>query len=98
MKLTILSSFTHDVWKGTYESDTTGEALLEEIFRAFNRVDEDDNKRLEGIGFTQPSLSAGDVVAIDWGEDQHPQMAVCNGTGWTWIRTGLGLCCGGPVN
>lgn len=88
-KLTILSSFTHAVWKGDYRSNLEGEALLEEIFRNFNRVDGADVHRLTEIGFNQPSLSAGDVVAIDG--PVYPQIFICDTSGWREVRPGWGV-------
>lgn len=39
--------------------------VLEHVFRYFNRVDIEDNYRLEDIGYRLPSLSSGDAVTID---------------------------------
>lgn len=39
--------------------------LCESFFRYFNRVDESDLDRLAEIGYTQPSLSVGDLIAWD---------------------------------
>ena len=49
--------FPTAMWEGEVESDD-----LEDIFRAFNRVDEEDATRLEEIGYKLPSLSVGDIV------------------------------------
>ena len=90
-RITILSSFTHAVWSGDYMSSATGEALLDEIFRYFNRVDEADAKRLERHRYTLPSLSAGDVVCLD-APDTRPQMFVCGrGCQWHEVWPGMGL-------
>ena len=47
-KLTILSSFTGQTWTGEYMDGASGEALLENIFRYFNRVTVEDGERLSG--------------------------------------------------
>jgi hypothetical protein len=53
-------------WEGALplESRTT-EGQLEEVFRLFNRVTEEDVTRLHRMGYTLPSLSVGDTVTIN---------------------------------
>lgn len=46
-------------------AEATSAALLEAVFRAFNRVEIEDNDRLEEIGYRLPSLSVGDAVEIN---------------------------------
>lgn len=43
------------------------DALLDRIFRYFNRVDEGDGERLENIRYRLPSLSVGDYVTLALG-------------------------------
>jgi len=57
-------------------SGLTNEQLLEIIFRQFNRVTEEDCKRLEFIGFKGHSISVSDVVKID---DEY---YYCDSFGW----------------
>lgn len=47
-------------WTGEVEARD-----LEDIFRIFNRVDDEDCERLDEIGYHLPSLSVGDVVSYD---------------------------------
>lgn len=51
---------TDPTWTG--EVNTTD---LDEIWRLFNRVSTEDNKRLRDMGYTLPSLSMGDVITIN---------------------------------
>ena len=92
-KLTILSSFTGQTWTGEYMDGASGEALLENIFRYFNRVTVEDGERLERHGFRQPSLSAGDVVHLDpQREDARPTMFIVGmGCRWHEVWPGMGL-------
>lgn len=55
------------------------ELLLEDIFRLFNRVTEEDCVRLEKLGFRGHSLSMSDLVAID------DRLYYCDMCGWTRI-------------
>jgi hypothetical protein len=52
-------------WSGTLELTGTLDDRLNQIFRAFNRVDYGDGERLEALGYRLPSLSVGDEVTID---------------------------------
>jgi hypothetical protein len=54
------------VWEGTVElpAASEGEAALDQIFRLFNRVSQEDADRLERWGYFLPSLSVGDIVGI----------------------------------
>lgn len=64
----ITSAFSREKWAGVIElSDpkATEYEKLEEIFRYFNRLDDEDAARLRDINFTQPSLSAGDRVVLN---------------------------------
>jgi hypothetical protein len=45
--------------------DPEAEDVLEDIFRAFNRVTSEDCERLDAIGYKLPSLSVGDTVILD---------------------------------
>jgi hypothetical protein len=67
MKLSIWTHWEGKSWSGEIP-DPTGEAAhwpLEYIFRWFNRVDKDDEKRMRAVGYDLPSLSVGDVVTLD---------------------------------
>ena len=64
------SPYDTDTFKTTLaaagiNSGQEAEAILEDIFRAFNRVDESDVDRLNRIGYRLPSLSVGDTVILD---------------------------------
>jgi hypothetical protein len=48
----------------SWEGDVPA-ATLEEIFRYFNVVDSDDERRLEAVGYRLPSLSVGDRVTFN---------------------------------
>lgn len=64
-KITIKSGWGGE-WSGEvpFSPNQDSEALLEQIFRYFNRVDQEDCDRLESIGYTLPSLSVGDEVTL----------------------------------
>lgn len=68
-KVAITSSFTGQRWEGSVDLDVTSKATSEQklnrLFRLFNVVDEDDVRRLEAIGYRQPSLSTGDAIELD---------------------------------
>jgi hypothetical protein len=52
-------------WQGQVPlGSRTVEGKLEEVFRLFNRITEDDVTRLHRMGYTLPSLSVGDTVTI----------------------------------
>jgi len=54
-------------WNGKISVDPgTNDAVNSQIYRLFNRVDEEDGERLEKLGYRLPSLSAGDVLV--WGD------------------------------
>lgn len=58
--------WTH--WRGeTWEGEVPGvfqDGSLDLIFRMFNRVEPEDNDRLESWGYRLPSLSVGDRVTV----------------------------------
>lgn len=56
------------------------ELLLEDIFRLFNRVTEEDCVRLDKLGFKGHSLSESDLVSID------NRLYYCEMCGWTRIK------------
>ena len=90
--LTILSSFSHEVWKGEYRSNASGDGLLNELFRYFNVLDNDDADRLARLGYKLPSMSAGDVIAIDpEGKFDRSRMFVVDRIGFREIVAGRGL-------
>lgn len=66
-QVVVESWFTGKTWRGEVEvvpdEDPIGE--LEQLFRYFNRVEPEDNTRLERIGFHQPSMSVGDMIELD---------------------------------
>lgn len=62
------ASWTGDV---PFSETTSTEAMLEEVFRYFNRVEEGDNARLEEIGYRLPSLSVGDRVILHRENDEE---------------------------
>lgn len=59
--------FDRTSWAGdvSLPEDEPTEALLERIFRMFNAVDDDDVIRMRQLGYELPSLSAGDVIAVE---------------------------------
>lgn len=65
------ADLNHDV---DYAADPVG--YLEHVFRYFNRVDEADVTRLNGIGYELPSLSTGDFVQVDG------EFWLCANVGW----------------
>lgn len=81
MDITIFSTMSGKQWKGEVEPqwiiapDAEGE--MERIFRLFNRVEQEDCDRLEGIGYDLPSLSSGDFV-----QDYNGQWWLCASVGW----------------
>jgi hypothetical protein len=54
-------------WRGDCEinADKQHREVNNEIFRMFNRVDEEDVAYLEKIGYDLPSLSIGDVIVYE---------------------------------
>jgi hypothetical protein len=50
------------IWREGSVPDDPAAAVNEHLFRFFNRVDERDERRLQGIGYSLPSLSVGDVI------------------------------------
>lgn len=54
-------------WEGSVDLDLSNgpEAALEQVFRQFNRVTDEDVSRLTRIGYNLPSLSTGDLVTLD---------------------------------
>ena len=53
-------------WEGTIRvpEGASASAILDIVFRLFNRVDDDDVQRLRYIGYNLPSLTAGDLVTF----------------------------------
>lgn len=53
-------------WRGDLDLDRnlSPEANLEVVFRAFNRVDQNDHERMAELGYLLPSLSVGDYVTL----------------------------------
>lgn len=51
------------------------DADLNAIFRAFNRVDDDDSARLVALGYRLPSLSVGDVITLPGDPPAHHLVA-----------------------
>jgi hypothetical protein len=56
-------------WTGEYEGQTVNgtpaAGVLEAIFRHFNRVTDEDAKRLARMDYKLPSLSVGDIVSME---------------------------------
>jgi hypothetical protein len=74
MRLKIYSHFKDQVWEGEvpeldsieeYDEVERDAVINERVFRLFNRVDDEDNERLEAWGYRLPSLSVGDVIEYD---------------------------------
>lgn len=64
-------------WTGEVSDEKgTPEQILEKLFRAFNRVDDVDCRRLASWGYKLPSLSSGDVVTL---KGKH---YLCASAGW----------------
>lgn len=53
---------------------------LDDIFRMFNRVTEDDVERLNNLGYTGHSLSVSDII------DLEGYLYYCDSFGWTEIN------------
>lgn len=93
MQVTIVSGFTGDSWTGELDEfqivpgQNEGDSLLDTLFRFFNRVDPEDNERLERIGYTLPSLSAGDFIAIKSQFREEPQGFVIASLGFEQIKS-----------
>lgn len=84
MQLRILSTMTGKAWEGDVSygfERSTPTATLESIFRAFNRVDEADCKRLDDLGYNLPSLSSGDFVRLT-DDDGATYWYLCASVGW----------------
>ena len=77
-KISIISTATGRVWEGESATDVDLDGM-EALFREFNRVDEGDNERLEALGYDLPSLSSGDFVCVNDGEDAW---WLCANVGW----------------
>lgn len=70
MRLTIYSHFVDRSWTGEAAiapSERHDYETLERIFHHFNRIDEDDARRLELMEYDLPSLSVGDLVTLEDG-------------------------------
>lgn len=64
--ITIWSHWEGKTWEGDLDlAGLTVREALERIFRAFNRVDDDDHHRMLALGYDLPSLSVDDIVTID---------------------------------
>lgn len=84
MKVIIESHWGNESWSGNIDLDEPAkdsEALLEDIFRFFNRVFAADNERLERIGYRLPSLSVDDVVELPDREERW----ICRSVGWEQV-------------
>lgn len=71
-----------EIWKGTYDNSKQNfedKQVLEQIFIAFNRVNESDSVRLEKLKFFGHSLSTSDVVVLN-GKPYY-----CDSFGWKEI-------------
>ena len=84
LEVGIFSHWTGERWSGVLDlPDADRTRQLEYLFRAFNRVTDDDNARLEGIGYRLPSLSMGDGVVIEG------EVWVCRAFGWARVGEDL---------
>jgi hypothetical protein len=92
MKLTIWSHFEGQTWEGEIPDGEASEplfggtittdrdAVLEYVFRLFNRVQQEDVERLDALGYELPSLSTGDRVTLPDGSVWH-----CASIGWEQV-------------
>lgn len=64
MDVKVWSHFKNETWEGNVPDPEhhSEAAVLEYLFRFFNRVDEGDAARLELMGYRLPSLSVDDTV------------------------------------
>lgn len=62
-----------------YEEETDKNLTLDQIFRLFNVVTEEDVKRLDAVNYKGHSLSVSDIVEID-GKKYY-----CDSCGWEEI-------------
>lgn len=64
MHVVIHSGITDEKWEGEVPIEPNRHPIFtnEELFRFFNRVDEDDTERLQALGYRLPSLSVGDTI------------------------------------
>lgn len=63
---------------------------LEDIFRIFNRVDDEDVVQLAKMGYSLPSLSVGDLVTlVPKDRQQHARMFRVEGLGFKEVFPGL---------
>jgi hypothetical protein len=67
VKVSVESYFTGQLWEGEVDvpSHYSVPECLEFLFRFFNRASDEDNDRLEKIGFKQPSMSVGDMITLE---------------------------------
>lgn len=71
MKVVIESRWAspNETWTGEVDPDELraigGDVGPESCYRFFNRVDRDDERRLQRLGYRLPSLSVGDRVTLD---------------------------------
>lgn len=62
----ITSCFTNQTWEGNVPLNGVSHwEKLQSAFRMFNRVTDEDARRLESLEFDQPSMSRGDRVVLD---------------------------------
>jgi len=87
MRLTIYSHFEGKTWTGdaAIRDHENEYRVLERIFAAFNRVDDDDVVRLERIGYRLPSLSVGDRVTFVSGSRRDGRTYVVENVGFSEI-------------
>jgi hypothetical protein len=85
----IFSHWRFEVWHGEFLSDLDGrnpEALLDEIYRAFQRVTEVDHERMFSMGYALPSLSMNDMVQFKRQESEgHFETWLCEAVGWKMV-------------
>lgn len=68
---------------------TNDDEIANTVYRLFNRVSRADEQRLESWGYRLPSMSVGDVIAVDCGPDKHPLMFRVKNFGFQFITPGL---------
>ena len=73
-----------EVFNGSFDSPTDDiNSICDILFRQFNRVTEEDCKRLEEIGFKGHSLSRSDVISL---EHEQDVAHYCDAFGWKRIN------------
>jgi hypothetical protein len=100
VRVRIVSSFrltdpeaTEFTWEGEVDvrRGATSGTTNSEIFRMFNRVDALDVERLDALGYTLPSLSAGDLIVWVGTETTHGRMFIVDGVGFREVMPGMGI-------